>query len=211
MPDKNHPFWEKFKRVKLNTRHIRNLAYGEDLDSYGINHDISAWLNAIANNCAQPVLGASPGIVCKKGEIPFLSLNNVTLKEPRAVRVTHGGHAGPRIRVAKGISFGMGTFGAKSESHEEIRDIDQGNLLLTNKRLIFSGGKRSTNIQLKKVLSIDSFNDGIALRREGKQKTEYFVGLKNGYFMVKDEQGNTYRYPVSGQDLMNIILGVVEE
>ena len=211
MPDKNHLFWKKFGRVKLNTRHIRNLAYGEDLDSYGINPDISVWLNAIENNGAQPVLDTSPGVVCKKGEIPFLSLNNVTLKEPRSVRVTHGGHAGPRIRVAKGISFGMGTFGAKSESHEEIRVIDQGNLLLTNKRLIFSGGKRSTNIQLKKVLSIDPFDDGIALRREGKQKTEYFVGLKNGHFVVKDEQGDTYRYHVNGQDLTNIILGVVEE
>ena len=211
MPDKNHPFWQRFGRTKLNTQHIKNLAYGENLDSYGINHDISVWLNAIENNCAIPLLDSSPSVMLKKGEVPFLSLENVQLKEPRSVRVTHGGHAGPRIRVAKGISFGMGTFGAKSESHEEIRVIDQGNLLLTNKRLVFSGGKRSTNIQLKKVVSIDPFDDGIAVRREGKQKTEYFVGLKNGYFVVKDEEKTTYRYQVNGQDLMNIILGVVEE
>ena len=211
MPDKNHPLWQKYGRTQFNTRHIKNLAYGDNLDSYGIDPDISVWLNAIENDRAQPILETSPSVMLKKGEIPFLSLNNVMLKEPRSVRVTHGGYAGPRIRVAKGISFGLGTFGAKSESHEEIRVIDQGNLLLTNKRLVFSGGKRSTNIQLKKVLSIDPFDDGIAVRRDGKQKTEYFVGLNNGNFIVKDGKESVYRYPVYGQDLMNIILGIVED
>ena len=188
MPDKNNPFWQKLGRTKLTIRHIRNLAYGDDLNSFGINPDIPVWLNAIETNRAEPVVDTSSGVVLKRGEVPFLSLNSVMLKEPRAVRVTHGGHAGPRIRVAKGISFGLGTFGAKSESQEEIREIDRGNLFLTNKRLIFSGTKRSTNIRLKKIVSINPFDNGIALRRDGKQKTEYFVGLTNGTFMVKDEQ-----------------------
>lgn len=211
MPDKNHPFWLRFGRNQFNTRYIKNLAYGEDLDSYGINPDISVLLNAIENDRAQPILEIIPGVVLKKGEFPILSLDNVMLKEPRSVRVTHGGYGGPRIRVAKGVSFGLGAFGAKSESHEEIRVIDQGNLLLTNKRLIFSGGKRSTNIQISKILSIDPFDDGIAVRREKKQKTEYFVGLTDGNFIVKDTGGLVYRYPVYGQDLMNIILGIVKD
>lgn len=211
MPDKNHPFWQQFGRTKLTTRHIKNLAYGEDLDSFGINPDILVWMDAIETKRAVPVVDTSSGVVIKRGEVAILSLNNVILKEPRAVRVTHGGHAGPRIRVAKGISFGLGTFGAKSESHEEIREIDRGNLFLTNRRLIFSGTKRSATIRLNKIVSINPFDNGIALRRDGKQKTEYFVGLTNGAFIVKDEQDSVYRYPVCGQDLMNIILGVVVE
>ena len=210
MPDKNHPFWLRYGRNQFNTRYIKNLAYGDELDSYGINPDISIWLNAIEDDRAQPILDTTPSVVLKKGEFSILSLDNIMLKEPRSVRVTHGGYAGPRIRVAKGVSFGLGTFGAKSESHEEIRVIDQGNLLLTNKRLIFSGGKRSTNIQITKILSIDPFDDGIAVRRERKQKTEYFVGLNNGNFIVKDNNESLYRYPIYGQDLMNIILNFVE-
>ncbi len=211
MPDKNHPFWQQFGRTKLTTRHIRNLAYGEDLDSFGINPDIPVWLDAIETKRAVPIVDTSSGVVIKRGEVAILSLNNVILKEPRAVRVTHGGYAGPRIRVAKGISFGLGTFGSKSESHEEIKEIDRGNLFLTNKRLIFSGTKRSATIRLNKIVSINPFDNGIALRRDGKQKTEYFVGLNNGAFMVKDDTESVYRYPVFGQDLMNIILGVVVE
>ena len=210
LPDKNHPFWLRYKKQALTPQYIKNLAYGNSLDSYGNNPDIQLWMDAIEQNTAEPVLEAAQNLMLKKGEYPLLSLNNITLKEPRSVRVTHGGYAGPRIRVAKGVSFNLGAFGASSESHEEIKVIDNGNLLLTNKRLIFSGSKRSINIQLKKIISIDAYGDGIALRRENKQKTEYFVGLNNGNFVVKDETGSLYRYSLHGMDLMTIIGYFVE-
>ena len=209
MPDKTHPFWQQFGRTKLSVRHIRNLAYGEDLDSFGINPDLAVWLNAIETDRAEPVVENAPHVILKRGEVAFLSLDSVILKEPRSVRVTLGGHGGPR--VAKGISFGLGVFGATSESHEEIKEIDRGNLFLTNKRLIFSGTKHPKSFSLKKIVSISPFDNGISLRRDGKQKTEYFVGVTNGSFVVKDDTGSVYRYPVYGQDLMNIIIGMVKE
>jgi hypothetical protein len=39
----------------------------------------------------------------------------------------------PNLRVAKGVSFRLGGASARSESHDEIRVIDQGSLILTNK------------------------------------------------------------------------------
>ena len=210
IPDKSHPFWLKYQKQTFSPQNIKNLAYGDNLDSYGDNPDIQLWLNAIDQEVANPVLETAPNLMLKKGEFALLSLNNISLREPRSVRITHGGYAGPRIRVAKGVSFNLGAFGASSESHEEIREIDRGNLLLTNKRLIFSGLKRSTNIQLKKIMSIDVFTDGIAVRRENKQKTEYFVGINTGNFVVKDENNAIYRYSLNGADLMNIIQNYVE-
>jgi hypothetical protein len=58
-----------------------------------------------------------------------------------------------------------------------LRNIDQGTLTLTNKRLVFSGTKRTINIDLRKILSVEPYSDSIVLRRESKEKTQYFTGI----------------------------------
>lgn len=121
----------------------------------------------------------------KNGEIPNLSEQNIdapiTLKsnehfvwgedcqfhEPRAVRNYGSGS----VRIAKGLSIRMG----QAESHQEMRHIDNGALSLTNKRLIFSGDKRSSNIDLKKVINITIFSDGFKVNIENKQKPQFFA------------------------------------
>jgi len=100
----------------------------------------------------------------------------INLQEPRAVRQTHAAYGGPTVRVAKGVLFRLGGASARSESHEEIRVIDQGSLILTNKRLIFIGSKRTNNIDIRKIMAIEAYKDGIELQRENKQKTKYFTG-----------------------------------
>ena len=72
------------------------------------------------------------------------------------------------------MSFRMGSVAARSESRDELRDIDRGTLVLTNKRLIFIGSKRTTNIDLRKIISITAYKDGIASQRENKQKTDVY-------------------------------------
>lgn len=95
----------------------------------------------------------------------IFSFPNISLWESRAVRKTSGGYGGPSFRVAKGVYFRVGGFQAKSESHDELKNIDLGELTLTNKRLVFSGAKRSVNIDIRKIISIEPYSDGIALRR----------------------------------------------
>jgi len=113
--------------------------------------------------------------------------SGITLMEPRAVSQTRGGYAGPTIRVAKGVSFRMGSVAARSESHEELRNIDKGTLVLTNKRLIFMGSKRTTNIDLRKIISITAYKDGIASQRENKQKTKILHRNGSSYSNLHQE------------------------
>lgn len=121
----------------------------------------------------------------RKGNIPNLSNKNisspVTLKtnehfvwseqsqlhEPRAVR----NYGGSSVRIAKGVRIHMG----QAESHQEMRHIDNGLLTLTNKRLIFSGGQRSSNISLNKVMNITIHTDGFKVNIENRQKPQFFA------------------------------------
>lgn len=149
-------------------------------------------------------------VILKKNEEPSIILQNISLHEPRAVRQTYGGYSGSSIRVAKGVSFRLGNVAAKSESHEELRNIDQGTLVLTNKRLIFLGSKRTTNIDLRKIVAIEAYKDGIESQRENKQKAEYFIGTDNSN-MTFTINGRSNTLPVTGVVLKAAIQGNISK
>ena len=148
-------------------------------------------------------------VILKRAEEAVLVLPNITFKEPRAVRTSIGGYAGPTIRIAKGISFRLGSGTSKSVSHDEIKTIDKGTLTITNKRLIFTGPMKTLNYNLSKILSITDFKDGIAIQRDNKQKTEYFTNCDETVFnyKVNDQFKST---PFYGTLLKALIMGQLE-
>ena len=137
-------------------------------------------------------------VILKKSEKAILVLPNITLKEPRAVRNSIGGYAGPTIRIAKGISFKLGGASSQSVSHDEIKDIDNGTLTITNKRLIFTGTMKTLNYNLNKIISINDFKDGISIQRDNKQKTEYFTGSDETIlnYKIKGQHNSTPFYGI---------------
>lgn len=50
--------------------------------------------------------------------------------------------------------------------YEEWRLLDQGQLYLTNKRIIFSGSKKTNNVRLDKILSVTIYSDGIEIKKD---------------------------------------------
>ena len=128
-----------------------------------------------------PVPSDRVPVMMKKNEICYACVNGAQLWEDRAVRTTTGGYGGPRIRVAKGVSFGVGGFGAQSTSHDERKHIDTGAFLLTNKRVIFTGKGKTIEFSLNKILAIDSIPlEGIRVNWSNKQKAEYYLGGFDG-------------------------------
>ena len=168
--------------------------------------DINEFLNNLQNGAINISTTDYCPIILKKNEEPSIIMNNISLHEPRAVRQTIGGYRGTSVRVAKGVSFRVGGMKARSESHEELRNIDQGSLVLTNKRLIFIGSKRTTNIDLRKIVAIEPYRDGISSQRENKQKTEYFIGTdRSTVSFTKDGRSTTI--PITGVVLKAAIQG----
>jgi hypothetical protein len=122
----------------------------------------------------------SIGLVLKPDE--YLSwFEKSNLYEPRSERTYAGGSRGVSFRVAKGVSIRSGGFSGHSESHEAIQLIDTGKLILTNKRLIFIGQKRSANIEFKRILSTTFYKDSFKIDLENRQRPQLF-GVSDSEF-----------------------------
>ncbi len=207
--DQSNRIWQEYGKQVLTEREWINIAHGGISDAKQQESDINSWL-LDASNGKVTFADANSPVILKKNERALLFLSDVALWEPRAVRQTRGAYGGPTFRVAKGVSFKVGSFQSRSESHEELRTIDQGILTLTNKRLVFTGTKRTTNIDLRKVISIEPYKDGIASQRENKQKTEYFIGINRTSLNIT-VNGRKYAIPVSGVVLKCIIEGLIKQ
>jgi hypothetical protein len=116
-------------------------------------------------------------IILKKDEKIALRIPYVIYAEERSKRKSTG-YSGTSIRVAKGLSFRVGSVGESSYS-QELTDLDQGEFVITNKRYFFVGSQKNISQPLMKITIVDSFMDALAISRENKQKTEYF---KNSNF-----------------------------
>ena len=107
-------------------------------------------------------------IKLEEGEKEIFVFENIRLMEPRSVH--RGG--GASIRVAKGIRL----FGGEGKSHTELTEVDRGDFVLTNKRVVYLGSQRTVTIPLDKILSYEHYTDGIGIRRSDRKNMQVFVG-----------------------------------
>jgi hypothetical protein len=108
-----------------------------------------------------PIESMDVPIILRENESGILHENS-TLFETRAYRVTGGG--GTRVG---GIYVG----GAVSESHQRLREIDHGALILTTQRLVFDGGRENRAANLKDILSVSQWADAIEVSHSRRQKS----------------------------------------
>jgi hypothetical protein len=245
--NKNNPIWKKYGEQILFAREWERVGNGGLSDEEQRIRDeelqaakIKYWTERIKSGGlkVKTIRTESP-IILHKDEETICVLPNIYLNEARAVRVSRGGYGGTSFRVAKGVSLRLGQFGSQSESHPEIRKIDQGTLVITNKRFVYCGSIKTVDIALSKIVQIDPFDDGINLHKENREKTQIFtwtnydslehaisIGSKflarkeqnkinknglnaNGKIEVED-QGKKYVIPLTGGILKSIIEGAVK-
>jgi hypothetical protein len=121
-------------------------------------------------------------ILLSKDEKCYIKVHEVELYEDRSVSDTVGGYSGFSFRVARGVSYRIGGFGAQSESHMEKRLIDKGIFYVTNKRYVFDGSSKNIEGDLKKVISVEAYSDGIKISRANK-RDEVFAGDMDGEYI----------------------------
>lgn len=207
--DDTNPVWIEYGGETLTEREWRNIANGGMSDEKQREADMEVWLSQLKEGKISIGLAQQSTdipIILKKNEKIELILPNLSLMEPR--RVTTGGYGGPSMRVAKGLYFRVGAF--RAQSHEEIKEIDNGLLALTNKRLVFLGDKRNANIDLKKIVAVEPYKDGIAVVTERRKRPQYFIGVDQDEITVTVE-GRSYREPLTGLILMYLIDGLVKK
>jgi tetratricopeptide (TPR) repeat protein len=201
--DKNNSVWQEYQNELLSVKEIEDIADGGMSNSKKLalqekkkEDDIKNWLDgliAVGFNIDTP-------IILKKDERIVFPPFPVSLLEPRSIRT--GGSGGMSLKVAPGLYVRGGNF--KSQSHEEITNIDNGSLILTNKRLVFVGPQHPKDINLDKIISIEPYNDGIGIGISGKNKSIYFGGLDN-FQMERETDDGKQGFVLSGKIMKYLI------
>jgi hypothetical protein len=198
--------WQHYKHQTLSEVEWRRIAQGGISDAELQDSDLAEAMTELCQGTVHLQPSSASPILLKVGEESLFVLPNISLHEPRSV--TRGAYGGPSIRVAKGVSIRVGGF--QAQSHEELKEIDSGTLVLTTKRLCFSGALRSLEIDLRKLISVDPYSNAVAIRRSGKEKTEFFFGLERHTYSFT-VQGRRYTEPMSGLILKYAIEGLLAQ
>lgn len=87
-------------------------------------------------------------------------------------------YGGPSVsfRIARGVYYRTGRVSAERITEDQLKKLDSGTLYITNKRLIFVGENKSTNIRIGRIMSFTPYKDGVEISKDSG---------KNPYFLVK--------------------------
>jgi ribosomal protein S27E len=131
------------------------------------------------------------------------------LIEARATRVYAGG--GTRVQ---GIYIG----GGQSGSVQSLKELDSGMLTLTTKRLVFTGSMESRVVNIKDIVSVESYADAIEISTAKRAKRQVYTVhnpiiwapllrtvIKSGFSITKRPADSspdiTFDCPLCGQHL----------
>lgn len=102
----------------------------------------------------------------QKTEVCYFTISCDWLENrTRTQRINYNG-LNTRIRIMKGVYYNVGSISPQRITTEELTVIDSGTVYVTNKRIIFMGSKRNTNIKLDKILSLTPYSDGVGLEKD---------------------------------------------
>src|SRR5665647_792995 len=76
------------------------------------------------------------------------------------------------FKIIKGVRYRVGNLKLQKITVDKLVEIDSGNLFITNKRIIFMGAKKNSNIKYQNILSIVPYSDGVGIEKDsGKSPT----------------------------------------
>jgi hypothetical protein len=196
--------WQTYAHHTLTIAEWQRIAAGGASDEKQQELDLAEAMAKLRRGQVQVASDQQAPILLKSGEQVVFVIPGIVLREPRSV--SRGVYGGPSIHIAKGVSFRVGGF--QAQSHEELKDVDTGTLVLTSKRLAFAGQMRSVECDLAKLISVEAYSDAVAVRRTGKERTEFFCGLDHFHYQFTVD-GRTATERFSGLILKYAIEGLL--
>ena len=85
------------------------------------------------------------------------------------------GSGGTKIKLFKGFRIGFG----QTKSRDELINIEEGYLDISNKNITFCGQSITIQIPILKIIRFQPYTDGIGICKTGRQKEYRFVWRKD--------------------------------
>lgn len=114
--------------------------------------------------------------ILQQSEILIWVFHGVDYFEEKTRRQHIRGSQGVSMRVAKGLYYKVGASQGYSIEQTAMEFQDTGVLALTTKHILFGGSRKSLRIPYRKIVTFQSYNDGIGLIRDAATaKPQNFV------------------------------------
>lgn len=127
------------------------------------------------------VAGNFPFILAKNETLIWL-YRNIILHEQKTKRDYVGRSRGLNIRVAKGVYYRIGGFKGSPIEKNYMQKIGIGNVCLTDKNLYFSSMEKSLKVPYEKIISIESYSNGIGIQKDGANSKPIFLEGISSWF-----------------------------
>jgi hypothetical protein len=117
-----------------------------------------------------PHRGGVSGVPLTAGERDYFAHPAQLLEERVVSRQSVGRSSGVSIRIMKGVSYRVGQSRGVSVPVHATVPVSSGDFVITNKRLIFAGDRKSVNAPYDKLLHLEPFSDGLRFSVTNRQK-----------------------------------------
>ena len=159
-------------------------------DEINVNHALdkvvqSQVLNEILNGKVPTqrftVAGGLP-FMLGRDESPIWVYRDVTLHEQKTIRKNVGKYGGFNIRIARGVYYRTGGFKGTPVETTSMQKVGVGMVCLSNKNLYFSSPEKSVKIPYDKIISINTYSNGIDLQKDGAREKPLFLEGVDAWF-----------------------------
>ncbi|MGV8130932.1 MAG: hypothetical protein ACP5N7_02405 [Candidatus Pacearchaeota archaeon] len=136
-------------------------------------------------------------VIMRKGEQAYWSEPSSLVEEKVIRRTYQGGSKGMSFRVMKGVSYRVGGSRGHIVSETGMVEVSKGSLIITNKRVIFTGEGKSFTVALDKILDLQIFSNGLYITETNKAKQKMVKFAEEGNH---DIVGATLSYAINHFD-----------
>jgi hypothetical protein len=113
-------------------------------------------------------------IMLKPGENCHWFATAILIEERVVSRRTVGSSRGVSVRIMKGVSYRIGSSKGQLISETGLVPVTSGVLYVTNKRMVYSGERKSFEIPYNKLIDMELYSDGMKFSVTNRQKPYIF-------------------------------------
>lgn len=127
------------------------------------------------------VSGDFPFMLDKSEHMVWL-FRNITLHQQKVKKEYVGRSQGMSFRIMKGVYYRTGGFKGHPVETTIMQKMGIGSACFTDKNIYFSSPEKSMKIPYKKILSVDSYSNGVGIQKDGANEKPIFLEGVNSWF-----------------------------
>lgn len=127
------------------------------------------------------VAGSLPFMLGKDENLIWV-FRNITLHQQKVRREYKGRNRGFNIRICKGVYYRTGGFKGTPIETIYMHKVGIGMVCLTTKHLYFSSPEKSIKIPYDKILSVETYSNGVGIQKDGANDKPIFLEGLTSWF-----------------------------